>query len=153
MQAQTTDHGGADDGRRPNAIDAHVGARIRLLRRLAGFSQEALARQLGVTFQQLQKYESGINRIGAGRLFEIARALRAEVADLYTDLEVATARAPEADEAPKAEHEIMAAAATPDGLRLIRAFGRIGDPRRRAALVEMAAALGDPAEPTGSPCA
>ena len=59
----------------PNAIDVHVGMRVRLRRRLMGFSQERLAAGLGLSFQQVQKYESGANRISAGTLFELAESL------------------------------------------------------------------------------
>ena len=61
--------------RKPNPIDIHVGSRVRMRRKLMGVSQEKLAEALGLTFQQVQKYERGVNRIGASRLFDLARVL------------------------------------------------------------------------------
>lgn len=70
----------------PAAIDAHVGARLRLLRRAAGLSQEALAEPLGLTFQQVQKYERGANRVSASKLWEIAAILGVEVSAFFDGL-------------------------------------------------------------------
>ena len=67
------------ESRVPNPVDLHVGARIRLRRRMQGVSQEKLAEALGLTFQQVQKYERGANRVSASKLYEIAAALRAPV--------------------------------------------------------------------------
>lgn len=77
----------------PNPIDVYVGARLRLRRSLLGLSQEALGAALGLTFQQVQKYERGANRIGASRLFDLARALGVDVDYFYEDMgeEVAAA--------------------------------------------------------------
>ena len=75
---------GDDKGtRRPNPIDVHVGSRVRFRRMLLGMSQEKLGEKLGLTFQQVQKYEKGINRIAAGRLFTIAQALGVDVSYFY----------------------------------------------------------------------
>ena len=70
----------APDERSPNPVDLHVGARVRMRRRLRGVSQEKLADCLGLTFQQVQKYERGANRISASKLYEIAAALQTPVA-------------------------------------------------------------------------
>src|SRR5512143_386909 len=83
-------HGGMaelQDERTPNPVDLHVGARVRMRRRLAGVSQEKLAEALGLTFQQVQKYERGANRVSASKLWEIARALKTNVASFYEGLE------------------------------------------------------------------
>ena len=64
----------------PNPVDLHVGARVRMRRKLLGISQEKLAEELGLTFQQIQKYERGANRVSASKLYEIARALSTPVA-------------------------------------------------------------------------
>ena len=69
-----------------NPIDAHVGARVRLKRMLMGMSQERLGELLGVTFQQVQKYEKGANRIGASRLYEISRVLEVPVQYFFNDM-------------------------------------------------------------------
>ena len=62
-------------GKKPNPVDAHVGSRVRLRRMLLGMSQERLGESMGLTFQQVQKYEKGVNRIGASRLFQISKIL------------------------------------------------------------------------------
>src|SRR3954468_5429255 len=76
----------ADLERGPNPVDLHVGARIRMRRKLLGVSQERLADQLGLTFQQVQKYERGANRVSASKLYEIARALQTSVAYFFEGL-------------------------------------------------------------------
>jgi transcriptional regulator with XRE-family HTH domain len=83
--SQLMDHT-ADLERGPNPVDLHVGARIRMRRKLLGVSQERLADELGLTFQQVQKYERGANRISASKLFEIARFLEAPVAYFFEGL-------------------------------------------------------------------
>jgi transcriptional regulator with XRE-family HTH domain len=71
---------------RPNPIDVHVGSRIRLRRTLLGMSQERLGEALGLTFQQVQKYERGVNRVGASRLFDLSRVLDVPISFFYDDL-------------------------------------------------------------------
>src|SRR6266852_8547342 len=71
--------------RRPNPIDVHVGSRVRFRRMLLGMSQEKLGERLGLTFQQVQKYEKGINRIGASRLFDLAQVLGVPVQFFYEE--------------------------------------------------------------------
>lgn len=70
-----------------SSVDAHVGRRIRLLRGLRKYSQERLAKALGITFQQIQKYERGTNRIGAGRLYEMAKILGVPVGFFFDELD------------------------------------------------------------------
>src|SRR5512145_286688 len=79
--------------RRPNPIDIHVGSRVRLRRMLLGMSQEKLGERLGLTFQQIQKYEKGVNRIGASRLFDLAQVLGVPVQFFYEELAVGGAAA------------------------------------------------------------
>src|SRR6476659_2664637 len=84
----------ADDekgSRRPNPIDVHVGSRVRFRRMLLGMSQERLGEKLGLTFQQIQKYEKGINRIGASRLFDLAQVLGVSVQFFYEEAPAADA--------------------------------------------------------------
>lgn len=71
---------------RPSPIDVHVGSRVRLRRTLMGMSQERLGEALGLTFQQVQKYERGVNRIGASRLFDLARVLDVPIGFFFDDL-------------------------------------------------------------------
>src|SRR3989304_4981664 len=72
--------------RRANPVDVHVGSRVRLRRMLLGMSQEKLGEHLGLTFQQIQKYEKGINRIGASRLYDLSRVLAVPVQFFYEEL-------------------------------------------------------------------
>ncbi len=77
---------------RPSPIDVHVGARIRLRRTLLGMSQERLGEALGLTFQQVQKYERGVNRVGASRLFDLSRVLDVPISFFFDDLPEASAQ-------------------------------------------------------------
>src|SRR3954467_340852 len=70
----------------PNPVDVHVGARIRLRRTLLGLSQSTLAEQLGLTFQQVQKYERGSNRVSSSRLFDLCRILNVPIAYFYDEM-------------------------------------------------------------------
>jgi transcriptional regulator with XRE-family HTH domain len=74
------------EGRRPNPVDMHVGGRVRMRRKLMGVSQEQLAESLGLTFQQVQKYERGANRVSASKLYEIARTLQVPVSFFFDGL-------------------------------------------------------------------
>ncbi len=76
----------ADKDPRPSPIDAHVGSRIRLRRTLMGMSQERLGEALGLTFQQVQKYERGVNRVGASRLFDLSRVLDVSISFFFDDM-------------------------------------------------------------------
>src|ERR671932_2111498 len=75
-----------DREHRPSPIDVHVGSRVRLRRTLLGLSQEKLGDALGLTFQQVQKYERGVNRIGASRLFDLSRVLDVPIGFFFDDM-------------------------------------------------------------------
>src|SRR5262245_42432866 len=125
--------------RRANPIDIHVGSRVRFRRMLLGMSQEKLGERLGLTFQQVQKYEKGINRIGASRLFDLAQVLGVSVQFFYDDAPIAEQRVVEQDAAPSSdgqsqgqdEHSIVEFLRSRDGLELKRASVRVA--RRTAA--------------------
>lgn len=128
------------NARRPNPIDIHVGSRVRLRRMILGMSQEKLGESLGLTFQQVQKYEKGVNRIGASRLFDLAQVLRVPVQFFY---EEAPANGHAADttalgmaERP-AESYVSEFLGSRDGLELNKAFSRISDPKIRRSIVEL----------------
>ncbi|MGE0023713.1 MAG: helix-turn-helix domain-containing protein [Hyphomicrobium sp.] len=130
--------------RKPNPIDAHVGTRVRLRRMLLGMSQEKLGEHLGLTFQQVQKYEKGVNRIGASRLFDLARVLGVPVQFFYDE-----APAEIVDEAlvsgfaeRPTETYVIEFLSTREGLELNKAFVRIADPRVRRSVVELVRTLG-----------
>ncbi|MGE5503159.1 MAG: helix-turn-helix domain-containing protein [Actinomycetota bacterium] len=133
-----------------NPVDAHVGARVRLRRTLMGMSQEKLGEALGLTFQQVQKYERGTNRIGASRLWDLCRVLDVPVSFFYDDMPVALVNAPVAgffglaeEMPPLPERDPMVKRET---LELVRAYYGIQDPLVRKRVYELAKALsGDPA--------
>lgn len=131
------------NARRPNPIDAHVGSRVRLRRMVMGLSQEKLGELLGLTFQQVQKYEKGVNRIGASRLFDLSHVLGVTVQFFYDDMPTAVGSAaqPGLAERPTEPYVVVDGAGTRDGLELSKAFARISDARVRRALVELAKSL------------
>jgi transcriptional regulator with XRE-family HTH domain len=130
--------------RRPNPIDAHVGSRVRLRRMLLGMSQEKLGERLGLTFQQVQKYEKGVNRIGASRLFDLAQILGVPVQFFYEEAPTSAAvhgeAAPGFAERPS-ESYVIEFLASREGLELNKAFIRVSDARTRRAIVELVRAL------------
>lgn len=129
-------------GKKPNPVDTHVGSRVRLRRMLLGMSQERLGDSMGLTFQQVQKYEKGINRIGASRLFQISRILDVPVQFFFEEApnigDVRPARGmAEAD----SESFILDFLNTREGLELNRAFVKIRDPKVRKSVVDLTRAL------------
>ena len=120
----------ADEPEQPHPIDVHVGARVAAYRRIAGLSQEALGDAVGVTFQQIQKYEKGTNRIGASRLFAIARTLDVPISVLFADLGEPT------DPPPEGGTDLVC-----QGIALSRAFVSINDPIIRQHLLDLVRSL------------
>jgi transcriptional regulator with XRE-family HTH domain len=127
--------------RTPSPIDVHVGNRIRLRRMLLGMSQEALGEKLGLTFQQVQKYEKGINRISASRLFTIANVLGASVQFFFKEMTSIEADEP-VHEVDAGESAILEFLRTKDGVELNTAFLRISGMRSRRAILELVRSLG-----------
>ncbi len=128
--------------RRPNPVDTHVGSRVRLRRMLLGMSQERLGEQLGLTFQQVQKYEKGINRIGASRLHELSRILGVSVQFFFDDAPVAVDAASRGGFGEDAaEGFVVDFLASKEGIDLNRAFVRITDPKVRRSVVDLVRAL------------
>ena len=127
---------------KPNPIDVHVGSRVRLRRTLLGMSQEKLGEAIGLTFQQVQKYERGANRVGASRLYDLAQVLDVPVSFFFDDLAPETATAAEAP--PKSAE---GAQREPDPLmrretlELVRAYYRIPDPQIRRRLFDLTKAI------------
>lgn len=126
--------------RRANPIDVHVGGRVRLRRMLLGMSQEKLGEHLGLTFQQIQKYEKGINRIGASRLFDLSQVLGVPVQFFYEELAVGGAGGSGFAERP-AESYAAEFLGSREGLELNKAFARITDPRVRRSIVDLVRAF------------
>lgn len=131
-------------GKKPNPIDAHVGSRVRLRRMLLGMSQERLGESMGLTFQQVQKYEKGANRIGASRLFHISKILDVPVGFFFEEAPGIdeTSSVPGMGEAAS-EAFILEFLNTREGLELNRAFSKIGDPKVRKSVVDLVRALGE----------
>ncbi len=113
----------------PHPVDRHVGLRIRMRRKEMGVSQERLADALGITFQQVQKYERGANRVSASKLWEIAGALKTPVGYFYDGLDGGAN-----GEAKNASQEFLASS---EGLELVAAFPRIMEPAVRRKIVEL----------------
>ncbi len=130
-----------------NPIDLYVGGRVRMRRMLVGLSQEKLGDALGVTFQQIQKYEKGANRIGASRLHQIAQVLGVPVSFFYDGAAPAGETAPGFAEAPALDH-VADFLATSEGLHLNKAFVRIQDAGVRRKLVALVEAVAN-AQPAG----
>ena len=129
--------------KKANPIDAQVGNRVRIRRMLIGMSQEKLGDLLGLTFQQVQKYEKGVNRIGAGRLFEIARILGVPIDFFYDG--VAAPSDSHAEGAPP----VMEFVSSGEGLQLSLAFMKIKDPKVRKRVLDLVKSLADGEEPAG----
>ncbi len=129
----------------PDPVDTHVGARVRLRRTLLGMSQEKLGNALGLTFQQVQKYERGANRIGSSRLFDLSRILDVPISYFFEEM---TSAAQPAMAPGMAEEQESFENAAPDPmtkretLELVRAYYRITDPHVRKKVFEMVKSLG-----------
>lgn len=131
--------------RQPDRIDVHVGTRVKAGRTGLRMSQEKLGEQLGLTFQQIQKYEKGTNRIGAGRLYRLSQVLQVPIQFFFDGL-------PE-DSGPDATAEGFAEgnptsyvydfAATPEGVQLAQTFRRITNPVVRRRLLDLIQSLAD----------
>ena len=141
--------GGGDDAprggsRRANPMDVHVGTRVRLRRMLLGMSQEKLGEHLGLTFQQVQKYEKGVNRIGASRLFDLAKVLGVPVQFFYDEAPMGAITAGYNQhhgaagfaEKPN-ESYVVEFLGSREGLELNKAFSRITDPKKRRSIVDL----------------
>lgn len=125
----------------PNPVDKHVGARVRARRILVGMSQEKLGNSLGLTFQQIQKYEKGTNRIGASRLQNIAKTLSVPVAYFFEGAPVESAGLGFAE--TEQSGYVADILSTPEGISLAKAFMRISDPRVRRKIVELVTMMAD----------
>jgi transcriptional regulator with XRE-family HTH domain len=130
--------------KQPSSVDAHVGSRVRLRRMLIGMSQEKLGELLGLTFQQVQKYEKGANRIGASRLFDISTILNVPVQYFFEELPNAAGVQYNGHgmSEPDREPFVMDFVSSTEGLQLIRAYTKVTDPRVRKRILELVKSLG-----------
>lgn len=123
-------------GKKPDPVDVLVGQNIKLHRLAKSMSQEDLAHRLGLTFQQLQKYERGINRVGGGRLFRIASILGIEIGNFFEGAE-------RPDHGPVESFSPVSLIADPQSFRLVQAFSRISDPDMRRTLASLVEKIAD----------
>jgi transcriptional regulator with XRE-family HTH domain len=133
-------------GRKPNPMDIHVGSRVRLRRMVIGMSQEKLGEKMGLTFQQIQKYEKGTNRIGASRLHQLSMIMDVPVGFFFEDAPAHANRHMAAGAGfaeSKTEAFLLDFLNSRDGLELNRAFVKITDPKVRKRVVELVRALSE----------
>ncbi|MDT6939846.1 helix-turn-helix domain-containing protein [Brucella pseudogrignonensis] len=129
-----------ENKKKPNPIDVHVGSRIRLRRNMLGLSQEKLGESLGITFQQIQKYEKGTNRVGASRLQAISAILTVPVSFFFEDApgsSVTQAGFAEDNEATYVVDFLN----SNEGVQLTRAFTKISDPKVRRKIIDLVKSL------------
>ncbi|WP_162247264.1 MULTISPECIES: helix-turn-helix domain-containing protein [unclassified Caulobacter] len=129
----------SDTERHPNPVDLHVGARIRMRRKILGVSQERLAEDLGLTFQQIQKYERGANRVSASKLYEIAKSLQSSVGYFFEGL-ADTTREGMAEGGEPFVHDFLM---TSEGLELAGLFPRITRPKVRRRILELVRSMAE----------
>ncbi|OJU70613.1 MAG: transcriptional regulator [Rhizobiales bacterium 63-7] len=135
-----------ENKKKPNPIDIHVGSRIRLRRTMLGMSQEKLGESLGITFQQIQKYEKGTNRVGASRLQNIASILNVPVSFFFEDApgEHQTEQGGFAE--ANSSSYVVDFLSSSEGLQLNRAFVKTSDPKIRRKLIDLVKSLADESE-------
>ena len=127
--------------RTPKPVDMHVGSRVRMRRLMLGISQEELADALDISFQQVQKYEKGANRIGASRLEHISRFLQVPVAFFFEGASDASAVAT-SEEDTRSLALMNDFVSSPEGLRLVQSFVQIEDDDVRRRIVDLVQAIG-----------
>jgi transcriptional regulator with XRE-family HTH domain len=146
---------GTEKESRPSPIDVHVGSRIRLRRTLMGLSQERLGEALGLTFQQVQKYERGVNRVGASRLFDLSRVLDVPISFFFDDMPEPLANVYGGQSSAVGGRRTYAFAETQEGfgagaddamnrretLDLVRAYYRITDSAVRKRVLDLVKSL------------
>ena len=127
----------------PNPVDQHVGSRVRMRRVLAGMSQERLGDALGLTFQQVQKYEKGTNRIGASRLQQIAAALNVSPAFFFEDMNLLDGTSSDGGLQEEGSTFVVDFLSTSEGLLLNKSFVQIKNAKVRRKIVELVMSLAE----------
>ncbi len=133
-------------GRKPNPVDIHVGSRVRYRRMIIGMSQEKLGEKMNLTFQQIQKYEKGTNRVGASRLFQLSKILDVPVGYFFEDAfpNAAASHAVHGGlHEPAQEGFLLDFLSSREGLDLNRAFAKIQDPKVRRRVIDLVRALSE----------
>jgi transcriptional regulator with XRE-family HTH domain len=131
----------ANNKKQPNPIDIHVGSRIRLRRTMLGMSQEKLGEALGITFQQVQKYEKGTNRVGASRLQNIAAILGVPVSFFFEDAPGGEGVVSATGMSENSSSYVVNFLSSSEGLQLNRAFVKISDSKIRRRIIDLVKAL------------
>ncbi len=121
-------------------VDSHVGGRVRLRRKFLRLSQDDLAQKIGLTFQQVQKYERGTNRVSASKLFEIARVLKVPIGYFFDGFGSDTGRTPDETRSGQATDTFLM---TPEGVELAEAFPRVLSEQKRRTVLELVRALAE----------
>lgn len=129
----------------PNPIDVHVGSKVRLKRTMLGMSQEKLGDSLGITFQQVQKYEKGTNRISASRLFQLASILKAPIEFFYDGVSDNRADAIAGFAEDGSADYAMDLMNDPESVQLHRAFSSVKDPKVRKRIIDLVKSIADDA--------
>jgi len=127
----------------PEPTDKHVGTRVRMRRLMLDMSQTELATGLGVTFQQVQKYEKGMNRVSASRLQQISDILHVKIPFFFEGLP-GDSNSPRKKTEQSAPEDLYSFLATPDGLSLVKAFMQIKNKSLRQAIVRLVEDMGNP---------
>ena len=130
--------------KKPNWIDSYVGSRMRLRRKMLNMSQEQLGEKLGITFQQVQKYEKGTNRVGASRLYSLAGLLQVPVAFFFPQPEASGAASGMREEG--SGDFVMDSLASAEGVELNRLFAKTRDPKVRRKIIELVRAIAETSE-------
>jgi transcriptional regulator with XRE-family HTH domain len=130
-----------ENKKKPNPIDIHVGSRVRLRRTMLGMSQEKLGEALGITFQQIQKYEKGTNRVGASRLQNISTVLNVPVSFFFEDAPGDPSTGQPGMAEANSSNYVVDFLSSSEGLQLNRAFIKIADPKVRRKLVDLVKSL------------
>ena len=130
-------------------VDLYVGARLRIRRKMMGLSQTQVADALGITFQQIQKYERGANRISASKLYEIAKTLQVPVSFFFDGLADPTNDLEVDDASLRAERVVQEFLTTSEGLELAEVFPRIGRGRVRRQVLDLVRAMAEEASREG----
>lgn len=141
LASDDDDAGGKRRG--PHPIDVHVGSRVKLRRMILGMSQESLGKSLGLTFQQIQKYEKGVNRIGASRIFEISQLLGVPVQFFYDEYGDRTANGAGFAEPDGAGNPVMELVSSPEGVQLCRYFAAIRDPQVKKRVLDLVKSIAE----------
>ena len=124
-------------------VDGYVGKRLRLRRTMMGLSQEAIAKAVGITFQQVQKYEKGANAMNSTRLFEFAQFMHVPVAYFFEGLESSSGAAGFAEEGEKFDHKSRNVVSDRESLEIMKAFKRIKEQAMRKRLADLVRAVAD----------